>query len=130
MASYSGPTLISAYFVPGDHMNYAPDSVLRTVFIALSALACPAAVYSQNASDSDENSSRIALPSVVVTADKIERPLEMVPASVAVIDGQDLEQSGITTMEQLEGRIGGLSFQPFGQAGMKAPVMRGVTAGR
>lgn len=110
-------------------MNFAPDSALRTVFIAFSTLACPAAVYAQTASDSTENASSIALPSVVVTADKIERPLEMVPASVAVIDGQELELSGITSMEQLESRIAGLSFQPFGQAGMKAPVMRGVTAG-
>ncbi len=69
-----------------------------------------------------------ALPDVVVTADKIERRLEQVAASVAVIDGADLEQSGIVSMAQLEGRIAGLSFQPFGQSGMKAPVMRGMTA--
>lgn len=69
-----------------------------------------------------------ALPAVTVTAEKIERPLEKVPASVAVIDGWDAEQSGITSLAQLEGRIPGLSFQPFGQAGMNSPVMRGLTA--
>ncbi|WP_275630328.1 TonB-dependent receptor [Pseudomonas sp. 273] len=69
-----------------------------------------------------------ALPAITVTAEKMERPLEEVPASVAVIDGRDVEQSGITSLEQLEGRIPGLSFQPFGQAGMNSPVMRGLTA--
>ncbi|MCQ4298059.1 TonB-dependent receptor [Pseudomonas stutzeri] len=68
------------------------------------------------------------LPEITVTAEKIERPLERVPASVAVIDGWDAEQSGITSLKQLEGRIPGLSFQPFGQAGMNSPVMRGLTA--
>lgn len=68
------------------------------------------------------------LPEITVTAEKIERPLEKVPASVAVIDGWDAEQSGITSLKQLEGRIPGLSFQPFGQAGMNSPVMRGLTA--
>ena len=46
----------------------------------------------------------------------------------AVMDGLDVEQSGIQRMEQLEGRIPGLSFQPFGQSGLNSPVMRGLTA--
>lgn len=68
------------------------------------------------------------LPAITVAAEKMEKALENVPASVAVLDGQDIEQSGLVGMEQLEGRIAGLSFQPFGQAGMNSPVMRGLTA--
>lgn len=65
---------------------------------------------------------------MTVSADKVERPLEKVPTSVAVVGGLEVEQSGITRMEQLEGRVPGLSFQPFGQAGMNSPAMRGLTA--
>ncbi|HBP28167.1 TonB-dependent receptor [Advenella sp. S44] len=68
------------------------------------------------------------LAPITVTAEKTSRLLEQVPASIAVIDGLDIEQTGIQRMEQLEGRMPGLSFQPFGQSGLNSPVMRGVTA--
>ncbi|HBP4890003.1 TPA: TonB-dependent receptor [Pseudomonas aeruginosa] len=109
-------------------MSHALDPMLRTVFVALSAVAYPASVLAENTSDLNRSNNITVLPSVTVSAEKVERPLEEVPASIAVIDGEDLEQSGITAIEQLEGRVAGLSFQPFGQAGMKAPVMRGLTA--
>ncbi|EHP40590.1 TonB-dependent receptor [Cupriavidus basilensis OR16] len=70
----------------------------------------------------------VALPAVTVTADKTEKPIENVPASVKVMSGEELEQSGISSFEQLEGRIPGLAFQPFGQSGINSPVMRGLTA--
>lgn len=76
---------------------------------------------------SNPNTETFALPAITVTTDKIDQFLDQVPASVVVIDGEDLEQSGVIRMEQLEGRIPGLSFQPFGQAGVSAPVMRGLT---
>ena len=75
-----------------------------------------------------QDKSARALPDIIVTAEKIERPLEKVPASMTVLNGWDIEQAGTTSLKQLEGRIPGLSFQPFGQAGMNAPVMRGLTA--
>ena len=68
------------------------------------------------------------LAPITVTAEKISRSLEQVPASIAVIEGMDIEQSGIERMTQLEGRVPGLSFQPFGQSGLNSPVMRGLTA--
>jgi len=68
------------------------------------------------------------LPEITVTADKTERALERIPAGVAVMDGDKLEHVHITGMKQLEGRIPGLSFQPFGQAGLNAPTLRGLTA--
>src|SRR5438309_10592970 len=70
----------------------------------------------------------VALPAITVTADKTEKPIENVPGSVKVMSGEELEQSGISSFEQLEGRIPGLAFQPFGQSGINSPVMRGLTA--
>lgn len=70
----------------------------------------------------------LSLPEVSVKAEKVERSLDEVPASVKVIDGQSLEDEHITGFEQLEGRVPGLSFQPFGQSGINSPVMRGLTA--
>lgn len=113
---------------------FASRSVLLT--IEISTLACLNALvpgnsgtaWAQTKNEFSDNDTPLALPAVVVTTEKIERSLETVAASVAVVDGMDIEQSGITRMEQLEGRVPGLSFQPFGQAGMNSPVMRGLTA--
>ncbi len=76
----------------------------------------------------DEQSDPGSLPTITVNADKISKSLDQVPASVLVIEGADLEDSGITRFEQLEGRVPGLAFQPFGQSGINSPVMRGLTA--
>lgn len=95
--------------------------------VLISALS-PGSQLAFAAQGTDVESEPRTLPEITITAEKIEQPLEKVPASVAVIDGWDAEQSGITSLKQLEGRIPGLSFQPFGQAGMNSPVMRGLTA--
>lgn len=68
------------------------------------------------------------LPAVMVTAEKRASTLELVPASVVVIGGETIANEGLDSLAQLEGRVPGLSFQPFGQAGMNSPVMRGMTA--
>jgi iron complex outermembrane receptor protein len=86
------------------------------------------AVISSSACAQAADDAALQLPAITVTAEKRARALEDVPASIAVINGWDIEQSGIIGMEQLEGRVPGLSFQPFGQAGMNSPVMRGLTA--
>lgn len=109
-------------------MKYKFGALRRAIILALSAVAHPVIVFAETASEKDLGTAVTQLPTIIVTADKIERPLEKVSASIAVINGVDLEHSGIVTIEQLEGRIPGLSFQPFGQSGMKAPVMRGLTA--
>lgn len=84
--------------------------------------------WAQEASGTAAEEEVRTLPTIIVTADKTEEDLDRVPASIAVIDGQDIEQSGISSLKELEGRVPGLSFQPFGQAGMNSPVMRGLTA--
>ncbi len=69
-----------------------------------------------------------ALPAVSVTANKQTQALATVPASVTVFDGEALEAAGVTRLESLAEVTPGLSFQPFGQASVNAPVMRGLTA--
>ncbi|MGP5018912.1 TonB-dependent receptor [Vreelandella alkaliphila] len=97
------------------------------ILFTLPMLAHSNMVFADNAVENGKETPS-ELPAINVTADKTERPLEAIPASVSMIDGLDIKQSGIVTMEQLEGRVPGLSFQPFGQAGMNSPVMRGLTA--
>jgi len=107
-------------------MEYKLRALCRATLIALPVSGLAALATASWAQAAAETAA--GLPPVIVTAEKIGRALEKVPASVAVIDGWDIEQSGVVAMEQLAGRIPGLSFQPFGQAGMNSPVMRGLTA--
>lgn len=104
---------------------YQPWAVLAsTLLLAQSPLYAQTNVL-ESAKD---NEVALTLPAVTVTADKTEKLIEDVPASVKVVTGEDLDQSGITRFEQLEGRLPGLAFQPFGQSGINSPVMRGLTA--
>lgn len=68
------------------------------------------------------------LPAITVTADKQERALESLPGSLSVFDGDMLESQGVVDLEGLQRITPGLSFQPFGQAGVNAAVMRGLSA--
>lgn len=68
------------------------------------------------------------LSAITVTADKQERALESVPASLSAFDGDMLESQGIHDLQALRTITPGLSFQPFGQAGVNSPVMRGLSA--
>ncbi|KAG0755772.1 hypothetical protein G6F22_020505 [Rhizopus arrhizus] len=86
------------------------------------ALLCMAAAPAARAQPPAE------LPAITVTADKQERALEDVPSSLSVFDGDMLEAQGIQNVESLQAITPGLSFQPFGQAGVNSPVMRGLSA--
>ncbi|WYX08899.1 Plug domain-containing protein [Achromobacter xylosoxidans] len=68
------------------------------------------------------------LPAVTVTADKQERSLESLPGSLSVFDGDMLDSQGVVDLEGLQRITPGLTFQPFGQAGVNAAVMRGLSA--
>jgi len=109
-------------------VNPAISPLHLAILVALSLLACPPAALAETLIDEEALEAATTLPAISVTADKTERALEHVPVSMSVIDGLDIERSGMTAMEHLEGRIPGLAFQPYGQRGVKAPVMRGMTA--
>ncbi|WP_241069197.1 TonB-dependent receptor [Achromobacter insuavis] len=68
------------------------------------------------------------LPAITVTADKQERALESLPGSLSVFDGDMLESQGVLDLDGLQRITPGLTFQPFGQAGVNAAVMRGLSA--
>jgi iron complex outermembrane receptor protein len=69
-----------------------------------------------------------AMPMVSVSASKQVQLLDRVPASVTVLDDEALRAAGARGLEHVGQLTPGLSFQPFGQAGVLSPVMRGMTA--
>ncbi|PAU89523.1 TonB-dependent receptor [Pseudomonas sp. WN033] len=73
-------------------------------------------------------SAQTALPSVVVTANKIEQIQEAVPASLSVLHEEDLRKGAVDDLEQLARLTPGFTFQPFGQSGTNLPVVRGLTS--
>jgi len=87
----------------------------------------PAAIRAGTAAGAT-NDTAPALPAVTVTAGKREQALERVPASVTAIDGEALAERGASSIQALAHAVPGLSFQPFGQAGVNSPVMRGLSA--
>lgn len=68
------------------------------------------------------------LPSVIVTANKIEQQQEQVPASLSVLNGEDLRKGAIDDLDRLARVTPGFTFQPFGQSGTHLPVVRGLTS--
>jgi len=94
-------------------LPYAPAAC------ALFWLACTPAAQAQAPAE---------LSAITVTADKQERALESVPSSLSVFDGDLLESQGIHGLQALQTITPGLSFQPFGQADVNSPVMRGLSA--
>ena len=68
------------------------------------------------------------LPELTVIADKQQQSIDDVSAHVTAYDAELLQQEGVDSLSQLEGKIAGLSFQPFGQSGVNSPVIRGLTA--
>lgn len=88
----------------------------------------PMAAFAQSTSEDAAQAALLGLPAITVTAEKIEQSLTDVAASVAVLDGDEINDSAMDGLTALEGRVPGLAFQPFGQAGLNSPVMRGLTA--
>ena len=68
------------------------------------------------------------LPQLTVTADKQSKSINDVSAHVTAYQAKALQQEGVDSLSKLEGKMAGLSFQPFGQSGVNSPVMRGLTA--
>lgn len=83
---------------------------------------------SGSATRAESSSVSATLPVVTVTSAKKAQALESVAGSVTAHAGESLEASGVTRLEELEHITPGLSFQPFGQAGVHSPVMRGISA--
>ncbi len=89
------------------------------VALALSALISS---FSVGAQDSAE---KVALPEVVVTASRFARPVKEVLADVTVIDRQQIEESGATTVLQLLSVQPGLQVGGFNAGGDKVYIRGG-----
>src|SRR5579871_6172625 len=115
------------------------NSVLKTiVVICASTVLVPAFSLSTNASTaepadtSNSTSSADELPSVTVTARRVEENVQTVPVSVTVISPQALADNNVQTLADIQylvpsltvagaGFKDGLSFNLRGQGGQNAP---------
>lgn len=91
-------------------------------------LGTVALCVSPNALWAESENRGTLLPELNVVADKQLQSIDDVAAHVSSENAERLQQEGVDSLVDLEGRIAGLSFQPFGQSGLNSPVMRGVTA--
>jgi iron complex outermembrane receptor protein len=83
---------------------------------------------SANGRSNDEQSSKVKLEEIVVTAQKREERLIDVPQSVSVLSSGDLAKLGATQFRDYANTIPGLSFTTQG-AGLTQISLRGVTTG-
>ena len=94
--------------------------------LMIGALALlPVSVLAQE--DTGQKSTTL-LPELMVTADKKQQTLSKAASHATVYDTEVLQQDSVDSLAKLEGRVAGLSFQPFGQSGINSPVIRGLTA--
>ncbi|MBJ7552016.1 TonB-dependent receptor [Marinomonas ostreistagni] len=100
---------------------------IETLNPTLKSRALVMCVISFNVMAADD-SANSSLPIMMVTADKVEQPQTETSRNVTKVYGEDLQQSGVDSLDQLEGIVSGLNFQPFGQSGVNSPVIRGVTS--
>ena len=70
----------------------------------------------------------VELPAVTVTVNKQTQALEHVPASVTVLDGDELEMAGARSLPDVAAMTPGFTMQSMGQSGLQPPTMRGLTA--
>ncbi|WP_419773719.1 TonB-dependent receptor [Halarcobacter sp.] len=72
--------------------------------------------------------SNVTLNDLTITATKTEENILKVPASITVINNEDIENKNIETLEDIGAYVPSLMFFNSGQGGLSAPSMRGVTA--
>lgn len=97
----------------------------NTTLIVGAFTLSPLSAFAQEATWQD---SETWLPELMVTADKTQQTLSTAAVHATVYDAKTLQQDGVDSLAKLEGRVAGLSFQPFGQSGINSPVVRGLTA--
>lgn len=69
------------------------------------------------------------LDTLIVTASHQPEAAEEVPNAITMVDGETVATTPqLNNLEALSHRVPGLNFQPSGQSGFNAPVMRGLSA--
>jgi outer membrane receptor protein involved in Fe transport len=90
------------------------------------ALAEPAGPATPSGTAPAENSP--GLEEIVVTAEKRESTVQATPISITALSAADLQQENITTVEDLVGKVPGISLRTAGP-GQTEYEMRGLSAG-
>ncbi len=90
------------------------------------ALAEPAGPAAPSGTAPAENSP--GLEEIVVTAEKRESTVQATPISITALSAADLQQENITTVEDLVGKVPGISLRTAGP-GQTEYEMRGLSAG-
>jgi outer membrane receptor protein involved in Fe transport len=89
--------------------------------VAVVGLLCPCAVTAQQESDPSEPAASIAA-NIEVTATRIPEDVEIVPASITIIQGSELEARGVRDLPSALALVGGVSIAPGGDGGPAASV--------
>jgi iron complex outermembrane receptor protein len=100
---------------------YRTKTLTRSV-VAL-ALAAPAVTFA--AAPSDDN----IIEQIIVTAQKREQALQDVPFSVAAPSGEQIRNSGATSLPELGRMVPGLAIADLGP-GQSQVALRGISAGQ
>src|SRR5277367_705168 len=93
---------------------------------ALAEPAGPAGPATPSGTAPTENSP--GLEEIVVTAEKRESTVQATPISITALSATDLQQENITTVEDLVGKVPGISLRTAGP-GQTEYEMRGLSAG-
>ena len=92
-------------------------------------LLIPAAVYGQTAANEDSDTDTLIAPNeIVVTAQKRSQRLQDVPASVSVLDADEMTKEGLVRFEDYAAKVPGLSITS-GRTGQTQVTLRGITTG-
>ncbi len=94
----------------------APPRALRSLLAGAVALAAPLAPLLAQQADTTR------LPSVVVTADRVARPIASTAASVTVVEGDALRAAGITHLVDALRTVPGVSIARSGSLGAQSSL--------
>ncbi len=100
--------------------------VRKFFFVLTAAAACLQWTGNALAQDGD----RIETPKVTVTATKVEKEIEDVPASVSIITEEDIKKSPARTVGELLQDVPGIQVVNSGGQGLKRISMRGEGVNR
>jgi len=87
-----------------------------------------ASLERSDSSSQDDRNQPVQLDEIIVTAQKREEQLIDVPASIAVLTGNQLESLQVTSLADMVGYIPGLNVESLGTPGQRQIVLRGLAS--
>ena len=109
----------------GKRMNTNKRKNLLATFVALFASGATVQANAQNEFGESATAQR-ALDEIIVTAEKREQNLQDVPVAISAFSADMLEARGISTPQDLQLSVPGLSISENIQAGTAKVTMRGI----